>query len=231
MPLPRLSSTAFRSVVCAATVGLAGCATRTVYVVDDDRVTQPAPAQPALVGAPPPLAADPMTAGPSFADTDFVEPLSPYGSWMSYPGYGMVFIPDATIVGRNFRPYTNGHWEYTEWGWTWVDHHPFGWATGHYGRWFFDARYGWIWVPGSQWAPAWVSWRTGGGYIGWAAMPPGSVVGGGYGVYDTSWVFVTTGNFGAPQVGAVLIWGSSYRSCYGQTQPARGTVVVGGRPV
>ena len=32
---------------------------------------------------------------------------------------------------------------------------------------------GWVWVPGREWGPAWVSWRTGGDYrwLG-AAMPP-----------------------------------------------------------
>jgi hypothetical protein len=32
-------------------------------------------------------------------------------------------------------------------------------------------------VPGYQWAPAWVSWRYGGGYCGWAPLPPSTFVG------------------------------------------------------
>ena len=28
-------------------------------------------------------------------------------------------------------------------------------------------------MPGYEWAPAWVSWRTGGDYVGWAPLPPG----------------------------------------------------------
>ena len=31
---------------------------------------------------------------------------------------------------------------------------------------------GWFWVPGREWGPAWVSWRTGGDSIGWAPIPP-----------------------------------------------------------
>jgi hypothetical protein len=27
-------------------------------------------------------------------------------------------------------------------------------------------------VPGREWGPAWVSWRTGGDYVGWAPLPP-----------------------------------------------------------
>ena len=44
-------------------------------------------------------------------------------------------------------------------------------VTYHYGRWYEDPREGWVWVPGSTWAPAWVSWREGGGYCGWALRP------------------------------------------------------------
>jgi hypothetical protein len=49
---------------------------------------------------------------------------------------------------------------------------PWGWAAYHYGRWYFDPRYGWVWVPGTEWAPAWVSFYQGGGYVGWAPLPP-----------------------------------------------------------
>jgi len=36
----------------------------------------------------------------------------------------------------------------------------------------YDASRGWLWVPGGEWASAWVSWRYGDGYIGWAPIPP-----------------------------------------------------------
>jgi hypothetical protein len=220
----------------------AGCVTRTVYVMDDRPSTRLAPAAEAPAAPPDQVQMAPANAAPQAAPQyayeqsagisdpyDFVQPLNPYGSWVQYPGYGLVFVPARAVVGANFRPYTNGHWEHTEWGWTWVDHHPFGWATGHYGRWFFDANYGWAWLPGTQWGPAWVTWRNGGGHIGWAAMPPGSIYGGAYSVYDTSWVFVSTSNFGATSVGGYLVTGSAYRGCYASTYPSRSTVVVYGR--
>src|SRR5581483_11336207 len=49
-----------------------------------------------------------------------------------------------------------------------------GWATYHYGRWANLSGYGWVWFPGEDldWGPAWVSWRTGGDYVGWAPLPP-----------------------------------------------------------
>ncbi|HEX4138962.1 MAG TPA: DUF6600 domain-containing protein, partial [Candidatus Methylacidiphilales bacterium] len=34
-----------------------------------------------------------------------------------------------------------------------------------------------VWVPGYTWAPAWVSWRYGDGYVGWAPLPPDSLAG------------------------------------------------------
>src|SRR5262249_44023310 len=36
--------------------------------------------------------------------------------------------------------------------------------------------YGWIWVPRTEWAPAWVAWRSGAGYVGWAPLPPSATV-------------------------------------------------------
>jgi hypothetical protein len=36
-----------------------------------------------------------------------------------------------------------------------------------------DMSYGWMWVPGYEWAPAWVSWRGGSDYYGWAPLGPG----------------------------------------------------------
>ncbi|MBI1946806.1 MAG: hypothetical protein HYS27_14010 [Deltaproteobacteria bacterium] len=205
----------------------AGCVTRTVYVVDDrDDAPIPATARATASAEPAPRYED--DAGISRVE-DFYEPLSPYGRWAHTPLYGMVFIPSAAVVGAGFRPYTHGHWEQTEWGWTWVDHHPFGWATGHYGRWYFDSSYGWVWVPGTAWAPAWVSWRTGGGYVGWAPMPPGAVFGGAYTVYETSWVFVSYSGMGVGYVGSALIVGPAYRTCYASTSPYRDTYVVYGR--
>jgi hypothetical protein len=101
----------------------------------------------------------------------FYDALRPYGEWVSHRTYGTVWYP--TDVPRNWRPYTDGHWAYTQqYGWLWVSDQPWGWAPFHYGRWAWDNWYGWIWVPGRTWAPAWVFWRSGSGYAAWAPMPP-----------------------------------------------------------
>jgi hypothetical protein len=93
------------------------------------------------------------------------------GNWYQVADYGYVWQPDAA-TRADWRPYTDGYWAYTDVGWTWVSYEDFGWATYHYGRWVRLEDYGWCWVPGYEWGPAWVSWRTGGNYIGWAPLPP-----------------------------------------------------------
>jgi hypothetical protein len=99
--------------------------------------------------------------------------LSPYGEWVEAPSYGWVWSPRG--VESAWRPYTHGHWAYSDDdGWLWVSDEEWGWATYHYGRWYSNAGR-WFWVPGQEWAPAWVAWRTGGGYIGWAPLPPQAV--------------------------------------------------------
>ncbi|HMR19810.1 MAG TPA: hypothetical protein PKA53_10975, partial [Sphingobacterium sp.] len=100
----------------------------------------------------------------------FYDELSPYGYWDNDPGYGDIWYPN---VPSGFRPYsTNGYWTMTEYGNTWVSNYPWGWAPFHYGRWVYTSHRGWGWIPGYEWGPAWVEWRSGNGYYGWAPMLP-----------------------------------------------------------
>jgi len=137
------------------------------------------------------------------SEQDFYDSLQPYGTWVSDPQYGDVWVPD---VQDDFRPYaTNGHWVLTEYGNTWVSEYPWGWATFHYGRWRYDDYYGWEWIPGYKWAPAWVSWRHGGGYYGWAPLTPGISIslvfgGGGYSIPDNYWVCAPEGYINRPDI-------------------------------
>src|SRR6266851_4899951 len=94
------------------------------------------------------------------------------GSWMEVGNYGYCWQPDVAVSDPSWRPYSDGYWAYTDLGWTWVSYEDYGWATYHYGRWVRLADYGWVWRPGYEWGPAWVSWRFGGGYCGWAPLPP-----------------------------------------------------------
>ena len=143
----------------------------------------------------------------------FYDSLSPYGEWVDDPDYGYCWHP--TSVADNWAPYTDGYWAYTDSGWTWVSYEDYGGVVYHYGRWANLPGEGWVWVPGYTWAPAWVSWRYGGGYCGWAPLPPearwSASVGFGYGVdahFDIGpgfFNFVRVGDFGAPALGPVII--------------------------
>lgn len=122
----------------------------------------------------------------------FYDELQPYGTWIDHGRYGYVWMPNA---GSDFIPYrTNGYWVQTTYGNTWVSNYNWGWAPFHYGRWFYDDFYGWLWVPDTTWGPAWVTWRSGGGYYGWAPLMPGLSVSVSVGYYshipDYYWSFV-----------------------------------------
>ena len=137
----------------------------------------------------------------------FYDQLSPYGQWINDPQYGYVWVPN---VDDDFRPYfTGGHWVYTEFGNTWVSDYPWGWACFHYGRWTYNDYYGWLWVPGSEWGPGWVTWRWGGGYCGWAPLYPGFAWAGGvYSCPDDWWIFMHPRYLYRPRY--VNIWRSDF---------------------
>ncbi|SMO64477.1 DUF6600 domain-containing protein [Solitalea koreensis] len=100
----------------------------------------------------------------------FYDELSPYGRWIMDDQYGYVWAPNE---GPEFMPYrSNGHWVYTDIGWTWASDYKWGWAAFHYGRWKLDNYYGWVWIPGNEWAPAWVAWSSSPDYYGWAPLEP-----------------------------------------------------------
>src|SRR5712691_7251383 len=122
---------------------------------------------------------------------DFYAPLTPYGSWVEVSSYGRCWHP-AQVAG-DWRPYCNGEWVWTDCGWYWQSDEPWAWACYHYGRWLFDPAYGWVWVPEVEWAPAWVYWRNGGDYIGWAPCPPSGVV-----LAPTLFAFVDVHHFRDP---------------------------------
>jgi hypothetical protein len=115
------------------------------------------------------------------------------------PDLGSVWQPDPDVVGPNFTPYaTDGQWVASDDGvWTFQtkDDSQWAWAAYHYGRWTLNDDYGWVWVPGTQWAPAWVEWRFGGGYVGWVPAAPAGTT-----VVEARWTFVEERNFTQPAV-------------------------------
>jgi hypothetical protein len=174
-----------KSVLAALGLGLA--LSLTIQAQDEGAYAPPAPAdngvaaqgydqgqsQPTSDPSQAPGAPDGQDSGATFQT--FYDSLASQGSWIETNDYGYVWQPQEN--DPNWAPYTDGHWVYTDDGWTWASDESFGWATYHYGRWVNIDGTGWVWVPGYTWAPAWVSWRYGDGYVGWAPLPPDSFAG------------------------------------------------------
>lgn len=189
----------------------------------------------------------------------FYGALQDQGDWFGTEQYGFVFQPRAAAGTESWRPYSDGYWSFTDDGWTWVSYEDFGWATYHYGRWAKLADVGWVWVPGYEWAPAWVSWRTSprdaettpdvassalvedtdSDYIGWAPLPPEAILDASVGIasdvdatYDigpANYCFVPTRYFGAPVLVAVILAPQQNIFFIGRTQNVTHCYYAGGR--
>lgn len=101
--------------------------------------------------------------------SDDVGYLGQYGNWIDVQPYGSVWQPS---VSSSWRPFTYGHWVWTDAGWAWVSYEPYGWMVYHYGNWDYQPSIGWFWIEGRDWSPARVQWRNYDGYSSWAPMPP-----------------------------------------------------------
>jgi hypothetical protein len=151
-------------------------------------------------------AAEPVYQGKPATYEVFYDKLQDDGDWIESDDYGYIWQPRVSRDNRRWRPYTDGRWVETDRGWTWESNERFGWATYHYGRWVNLADTGWCWVPGDEWAPAWVSWRSSDRYVGWAPLPPEARIQRGGRItasddvgYDTGpefYTFVDTQDFG-----------------------------------
>ena len=147
----------------------------------------------------------------------FQQELSPYGRWVNNPRFGQVWIYDDV----SFKPYyTDGHWEYTNYGWSWISDYDWGWAPFHYGRWEEDPYYGWMWIPGYEWASAWVSWSSVDDYYGWAPLGYGVNINVSFGsIASNRWNFIPRRNICDRDV---------YRYCqpYSRNNNFRNAVVI-----
>jgi hypothetical protein len=161
----------------------------------------------------------------------FYDELEPYGRWVDCR-YGECWVPAR--VPRHWQPYSNGEWVYTEYGWTWVSYDPWGDNPYHYGTWVWTNRWGWAWVPGTVWAPAWVTWTYNDDYVGWAPLPPSLAFGiSGYSgrairMSPTQYVFVPTNRFVGTNVSSVRIAPERSATIFQQTTPVTRFSVSGG---
>jgi hypothetical protein len=169
---------------------------------------RPLPAEPVREPDPIPARQERPVSG-NIGDYDysvFYDRLASQGSWFNSPQYGYIWRPTIYVQNNNWRPYTVGNWVYSDRGWTWCSNESFGWATYHYGRWVLLRNSGWCWIPGNQWAPAWVAWKSGGDYVGWAPLPPETLYwnashwsrynGASCGISPRSFSFVRSNGFG-----------------------------------
>ncbi|HET6922316.1 MAG TPA: DUF6600 domain-containing protein [Anaeromyxobacteraceae bacterium] len=189
----------------------------------DDVYEPPPPEEPSQAD----VSVDIGAPGASVSFDTFHQALSPYGQWLTVGAYGPVWRPN---VAAGWRPYHHGRWVWTDEGWLWVSDEPWGWGPYHYGRWFFDASYGWLWMPGYQWAPAWVSWRYSGDVIGWAPLAPGvSIYFTGYPAFYTAWTFVPCLSFVGVPVHSVAYAPGYYPTFFQRTVPAPPRAAAFGR--
>ncbi|MBA4166571.1 MAG: hypothetical protein H0X41_03335, partial [Chitinophagaceae bacterium] len=127
----------------------------------------------------------------------FYQQLSPYGQWRDVPHYGRVWSYNEP----GFRPYaTNGQWENTDEGWYWNSNYAWGSIPFHYGRWEQDPYYGWIWIPGYDYAPAWVVWSQADDYYGWAPLGYGLDINVSFSrIPSNRWMYASIGNINRPR--------------------------------
>ncbi|MEP6787347.1 MAG: DUF6600 domain-containing protein [Acidobacteriota bacterium] len=87
--------------------------------------------------------------------------LNGNGEWVYTKQYGYVWRPYQTSISTyaDWSPYRYGHWRWMPpFGWTWVNDEPWGWATYHHGRWFYDDGY-WSWSPYGYYRPSRSWWE------------------------------------------------------------------------
>ena len=232
--MKRLGRTTLLAALAAILTAGSGCIVERRYVRDVAPPPGPPPASPRYpsddVAADSGSSAEPGP-GVEVREDYFYDRLSSYGHWTNTPEYGRVWVPDG--VASDFRPYYDGHWAYTDWGWTYASTAPWGWACYHYGRWGYGAGLGWYWLPGTTWGPAWVDWRYGGGYVAWAPLGPSGVY---WGVSSPAWVVVGENHFtqpirtvAVPVHGAAPIVAATTPQAHVQPRPlaASGGVIAG----
>jgi hypothetical protein len=95
---------------------------------------------------------------------------NPYGEWLWDDLYGYVwrpFLNEWMYPWGDWAPYVYGSWSDVGGQLFWVPGEPWGWIPYHLGIWQWDKKLGWVWLPGSLFAPAWVDWEFFFGYSGW----------------------------------------------------------------
>ena len=83
-----------------------------------------------------------------------------HGEWVWDELYGYVWRPHVNDIypWGNWSPYHYGKWHERNGQMFWVPEESWGYVPHHLGLWTWNKGLGWLWLPGSAFAPAWVSW-------------------------------------------------------------------------
>jgi hypothetical protein len=120
-----------------------------------------------------------------------------YGEWLWHDLYGYIWRPylnDNRYPWGTWQPYINGSWTSYSGGMFWVPAEPWGWVPYHLGIWMWDKNKGWVWLPGSMFAPAWAVWEF---YAGMYCWRPFYLYDWMYG-FDSFWGFSYWGGSSGP---------------------------------
>jgi len=92
-----------------------------------------------------------------------------YGEWVWDDLFGYVWRPHYNdyYPWGNWSPYFYGQWREVNGQLFWVPEESWGWVPYHLGLWIWNEKYGWLWLPGSAFAPAWATWEFFRGYYTW----------------------------------------------------------------
>ena len=117
---------------------------------------------------------------------------SRYGEWLWDDMYGYIWRPfvDNGMYPWGWQPYYYGQWAMSGGQMFWVPQEPWGWIPYHLGIWQWDKKHGWVWLPGSMFAPAWATWDFYFGYAGWRPWGLYDWMGGAYSYYGAGFNYL-----------------------------------------
>jgi len=93
-----------------------------------------------------------------------------HGEWIWHDLYGYVWRPfyNDYYPWGGWQPYFYGHWREINDHLFWVPEEKWGWVPYHLGYWIWSTKYGWVWIPGSAFAPSWSIWKLTNGLYFWS---------------------------------------------------------------
>jgi len=157
--------------------------------------------------------------------------LASYGTFFEHQKYGKVWMPSANVVPQGWHPYPPCHWVNTKYGWYFQDNTPWGAIVHHHGRWAHEPKVGWMWIPGEEFSPGWVIWKTSEQWVGWAPTPPDQdmkTLDADAFNTDKMWTFMDAQKFGKSCAGDAVVAASQVPVILAQTRYITEFVYVDG---